>query len=577
MLYEKRNEVIEVFRKNSNKYLSQEDMQETIISISYLFWNAKFVMNNKFDNELTNNKIDSIFQKADKETQDFVWNICNFCRENLVELNLTNIVLYLDKLTEEELVEVICADYEMYSRFSSSTPSSVSDLAIMILEEVKGKEVLDLCSYTGNFLSNYAKTYKEYHYTGIEINYRNNLLTEQKLCARRVLYKVLSENVLGYKFKKNYDKIFCNFPFMLRLESKDYEKINRVNKLLDIEFSKRITSDWTFISSTINALSDNGKVVAIMPNGGLFKITDESIRKELVEKGYIEAVISIPGNVFYNTGLETNLLVLSKGNKKIKFINASELYKKEDNKNILKIKEIFNEYKNEKDSNITKIVKIKDIENMAYSLLPINYMDKQKVLVKNPKKLKDIAEIFRGYQISSTEINQLSINKNNSKPCKVINITNINNGKINKDELTTIYPDSKKMDRYLLKDKDLLVSAKGTTNKFLVVEIENEEKLIASGNFNILRFDINKINPYYIKMFFESSKGVILLNSIRSGSVLPALNMALFREMEIPVPTIKEQNEAVKRYLAKLDEIEIMKMKLKALEDSIQDITDSEF
>ena len=78
-------------------------------------------------------------------------------------------------------------------------------------------------------------------------------------------------------------------------------------------------------------------------------------------------------------------------------------------------------------------------------------------------------------------------------------------------------------------------------------------------------------------MFFESSKGLILLDSIRNGGVLPALNMSMFKEMEVPVPSMEEQEEVVKKYLAKQDEIEIAKNKLKLLEQSAQDIADSAF
>ena len=576
MLKEKRNEIVELFKKNIGKYISQEDLQEIITSITYLFWNAKFVMKNDFEKELNNNDIDCLFQKGNENNQSFIINICNSIRMNISEINMVNIVKYLNKMNEDEIVEVISEDYEIYSRFSFSTPATVSELAIKILEQANGDKVLDLCSYVGNFLTKYASKYKKYNYTGIEISYHDNILTEEKLSAQNVLNNIISANVLGYKFSKSYDKIFCNYPFALRLEQKDYDAINKNNKKLDVEFSKRITSDWAFVSSILNGLAEKGKAVTIMPNGGLYKLTDLTIRKDIVEKGYVEAVISLPGNIFNNTMIETTLLVLSNGNKRVKFINASSLCEKEENKNKLDVEKIYNEYSNVKDSDITKTISIKEIEKMSYSLLANNYMAKKKVTINNPKTLSEVAEIFRGYQITSSEINQLSEIKNNVIPCKIINITNLNDGKIDK-ELTTIYPENDKMNRYLLKNKDILVSAKGTINKFAVIEIKDDEKYIASGNFNIIRLKSNLVNPYYLKMFLESSKGTILLDSIRSGGVLPALNMALFKDMEITVPPIKEQNEAVNKYLAKQDEIEIIKNKLKLLEKNIQDLKDMEF
>ena len=72
MLKEKRNEIVELFKKNIGKYISQEDLQEIITSITYLFWNAKFVMKNDFEKELNNNDIDCLFQKGNENNQSFI-------------------------------------------------------------------------------------------------------------------------------------------------------------------------------------------------------------------------------------------------------------------------------------------------------------------------------------------------------------------------------------------------------------------------------------------------------------------------------------------------------------------------
>lgn len=576
MLKEKKNKVIEIFKNSMGKYLALANLQETIICITYLYWNAKYVVKNRISSQLTNNEIDVLLQQGTKENQDFIWNVYNTCRGAIVDANIKNILAYFEKNTEDEIIDIICDDYEKYSRYSCSTPQMITELVIKILEQTKGKRILDMCSYNGNFLTRYANVYKDYSYSGIEINPIDSIMAEERLSTQEVDYKMITENVLKYKLKECYDKIFCNFPFGLRLEQKDYDTINKINRKLNIEFSRRITSDWLFVNSVINGLSSQGKAVVVMSNGALFKINDIEIRKELIENGYVETVISLPGKLFSNTGIETTLLVLSHGNKKIKFINATSLCEKEENKNILKVEDVFNEYQNENNNEITQIVDLDNVRKMSYSLLVDNYMSKEKIVIQNPRKIADLAEIFRGYQISAAEINQLSERKKDEDEYYIINISDINNGKIDK-KLTTIYTDNKRMDRYVLENHDLLISTKGTTNKLAVIEVEDNKKYIASGNFNVVRLDTNLINPYYLKMFFESSKGLILLDSIRNGGVLPALNMSMFKEMEVPVPSMEEQEEVVKKYLAKQDEIEIAKNKLKLLEQSAQDIADSTF
>ena len=78
-------------------------------------------------------------------------------------------------------------------------------------------------------------------------------------------------------------------------------------------------------------------------------------------------------------------------------------------------------------------------------------------------------------------------------------------------------------------------------------------------------------------MFFESNKGTIVINSIKSGGVLPAINLSQFKAINVPVPPIEEQMKVVNRYLAKTDEIKIVKDKLKKLEESLIDIANEEF
>ena len=60
-----------------------------------------------------------------------------------------------------------------------------------------------------------------------------------------------------------------------------------------------------------------------MNNAGLYKLPDAEYRKLLVDNGLIEAVISLPEKIFAPyTSIPVTLLVLSRNNKQIKFING---------------------------------------------------------------------------------------------------------------------------------------------------------------------------------------------------------------------------------------------------------------
>ena len=577
-----RQNIIDLFRNNMKGYLAINDIQEAITSITYLFWNAKYVVNSKLELTEDNNKLDCYLQQGTKDNQDFIWNICNSIRSCIVESNLYNILKYLDNLSEKEIIDIICEDYGMFSRYNISTPKSINELTYQIFEKNNNNsEILDICSYTGNFLTYYAKRKNNYNFTGIEINTKSNIIAQEKMNALKVDNKLIENNVFAYKFTKKYDKVFCNYPFGLKFNQSDLDLINKNHNELKYEFTGRISSCWAFVNSVINSLSKDGKGTAVMNIAGLYKLPDAEYRKLLVDNGLIEAVISLPEKIFAPyTSIPVTLLVLSRNNKQIKFINAEKMILNKTTSrfmNELDVEGILKEYNANSNTSNTKIVNLEDVKNNNYSLYTSNYMEIEKIEIKNPMKLNTICkDIYRGYQVSSNEIKQYSENINGREEYQIVNITNITDGNIDSD-LTKIYPDTDKMDKYLLQDKDLLVSSKGTLSKFAVVEIKNNEKYIPSGNFTILRLDTNFINPYYLKIFFESNKGTAIINSIKSGGVLPAINLSQFKEINVPVPSIEEQNRIVNRYLAKTDEIKMIKNKLNKLEENLTDIANEEF
>ena len=574
-----RQEVINLFKNNIKGYIAINDIQEAITSITYLFWNKKYLEKSKLD--LANiDSIESYLLQVKKDSNDFLWNIYNSIRPCMVESNLYNIFNYLNNLSEEKIIDIICEDYSIYSRYNISTPNSINDLAYQILESNDNKEILDICSFTGNFLTYYARKNKNYNFTGIEINTRSNVIAQEKMNALRVNNNLINDNVFKQNFKKKFDKVFCNFPFGLKLNESDYNLINNLNSEIKYEFNSRISSCWAFVNSVINSLSKDGRAAIVMTNGSLFKLPDQEYRKLLVENGYVEAVISLPERLFANTYIPITLLILSKKNESIKFINAEKMLSNQifhSHVNELNVDEIMKEYNSLNNTKNSKIVSNDKVANNNYSLYVQNYMEIENIEVKNPKKLNDVCkEIYRGYQVSSNEINQCSINFDGSEEYQIVNITNINDGVIDSN-LTKIYLDTDKLNKYVLHDKDLLVTSKGTISKFAVVELKKDEKLVPSGNFTILRLDKNIINPYYLKIFFESNKGKSIINSIKSGGVLPAINLSQLKTINIPVPPLEEQIKVVNRYLAKTDEIKIVKDKLRKLEESLTDIANEEF
>lgn len=575
-----RQNIINLFKNNVKGYLAINDIQEIITCITYLFWNSKYVVKEKFNDSVNTNEY---LQKGTKENQDVIYNICNCIRPTMVESNLYNICKFLDEMSEEKLINIISDDFGIYSRYNIGTPNSINELCYKILEHNNsGNDVLDICSFTGNFLTYYAKKQPSYYYSGIEISTRSNLVAQLRLNILNVKNELFNNNVFDYNTNKKYDKIFCNYPLGVKLDDHAVNYLNNINNRINYIYTNKTSSSWAFINIVINSLKDTGKAIVVMNNAGLYSLknSDVEFRKLLVSGGYIESVISLPEKLFANTSIPVTLLVLSNNNDKIKFINAEKMIQNNkliNSAKLLNIEEILNEYANISDSSYTKIIDNKELVNESFNLHVQNYMGIENLEIKFPRILNELCfDVYRGYQISANDINLNSEPQEGLLEHKIVNIVNIIDGII-ENNLTKIYLEDGKLNKYLLKNKDLLVTLKGAITRFSVVELKENERLIPSGNFTVLRLDTSIVNPYYLKMFFESSKGNAIINSIKSGGALPSINISQLKDIKVPVPPIEEQNKIVNRYLAKTDEIQMIKSKLKNLENSLIEIKNEEF
>lgn len=104
--------------------------------------------------------------------------------------------------------------------------------------------------------------------------------------------------------------------------------------------------DYAFVLHMLNSLdAENGRMAVVLPHGVLFRGASEGkIRKQLVEMNLLDAVIGLPANLFYGTGIPACILVFKKGRTcdDVLFIDASGEgnYEKGKNQNLLRDSDI---------------------------------------------------------------------------------------------------------------------------------------------------------------------------------------------------------------------------------------------
>ncbi|AJT50276.1 type I restriction-modification protein subunit M [Limosilactobacillus mucosae LM1] len=141
-------------------------------------------------------------------------------------------------------------------------------------------------------------------------------------------------------------------------------------------------ADYAFLLHSLYHLEQNGTMAIVLPHGVLFRGAAEGkIRKALLEKGQIDAIIGMPAGLFYSTGIPTIVMVLKKhrDNRDVLFIDASKGFEKGKNQNILRdqdIAKIIETYKKRQDvDKYAHLATMDEIKENEFNLNIPRYVD----------------------------------------------------------------------------------------------------------------------------------------------------------------------------------------------------------
>ena len=182
--------------------------------------------------------------------------------------------------------------------------------------------------------------------------------------------------------KMQFDAVVANPPFSLRWDpTEETAKDFRFNRY---GVAPKSAADFAFLLHGFHFLSENGTMAIILPHGVLFRGgKEEIIRKKLIEDDNIDAVIGLPANLFYSTGIPVCIIVLKRcrKNSKILFINASgeEHYEKGKRQNILRdcdVEKIVDTYKyRHEEPRYSRQVSLQEIRENDFNLNITRYVN----------------------------------------------------------------------------------------------------------------------------------------------------------------------------------------------------------
>ena len=506
----------------------------------------------------------------------------------------------INKFTKDEILSLILFNFNYNPYFISD---GLSKLFLDILNIKDNEEVLNLYSGLGNFLiksSLYNPNTIIYGYDDFEdvLNisiiraslFSNNIKFENK-------YKNNGEKISTLEYLENrvnnnlkVDKIFLNLSLISEYYNENREKVtidyrNKIENNFKIHniIVKDASLEWLFYIFLINQLKDNGRAISLVATNILSNLQNKNTRKYFIENGYIESIILLPNNLMIDYSTQLALIVFSKENKKIRFINATEFYeneKLENNKQKIiatipsnDINNILHLLNDNKNTNISFSKRIEDFSKNEYNLDVIENIEvleefENGVIFKNVVK-----NIMRGSQIKADKL--MDEKAKRETPYIYLSLSDINDGLIDFENIETYLkriPENQ--EKFCIKNNSILLSKYGNPPyKFAIAQIPNNiEKILASSNFIIIEVDDKKLNPWYLAAFFSSNSGSIVLRTTYTGSDNPTLSIKKLEDSIIPLPTLEEQNKIGEEYKKTINEIKEMKKKLNAKIQSTKDI-----
>jgi type I restriction enzyme M protein len=188
-----------------------------------------------------------------------------------------------------------------------------------------------------------------------------------------------------------FDRVLANFPFSADwakddLQDDPYGRFDWHEKL-----PRADRGDYAFIMHMAKQLYNpnkgdehGGKAAIVIPNGVLFRSNEGRYRRPMVDNGYIDAIVTLPDNLFQNVSIPTSILVLNTNKEnaeEIAFISATaqEFYREKSSQSELTmdgIEHIIHNYRNKiNESGVSRVVGIEEIESNDYNLDTSLYVD----------------------------------------------------------------------------------------------------------------------------------------------------------------------------------------------------------
>ncbi len=241
------------------------------------------------------------------------------------------------------------------------TPAEVVRICVEICDPKENMTVYDPTVGSGGMLIQARDYLRECgaNATNLPLYGQEKMGTTWSICKMNMLLHGISHAVIAQQDTlrepqhqaddgnlMRFDRVLANPPFSQNYIKKEIKHPGRFPVWMPEKGKK---ADLMFVQHMLAVLKSDGRLATVMPHGVLFRGGEErEARQYFIDKGYLEAVIGLPSNLFYGTGIPACILVLNKAgtaerlgeNGGVLFINADREYREGKAQNHLRPEDI---------------------------------------------------------------------------------------------------------------------------------------------------------------------------------------------------------------------------------------------
>lgn len=304
--------------------------------------------------------------------------------------------------------EIVAEHHKNKDKIEIYDPTSGSGSLLLTIGKSVGRHILDK-----NHVRYYAQELKENTYNLTRMNLVMRGISPSNIdtrCADSLDEDWPIEKTGPKAGEPLYvDAVVSNPPYSQHWDPEDAEFDARFKNYGVAPKSK---ADYAFLLHELHHLKPDGIMTIVLPHGVLFRGSPDDgaegqIRQRLVEKNQIDAIIGLPANIFFGTGIPTLIMVLKQHRDRddILIIDASKGYIKDGKQNKLRasdIKRVADTWRSREEiPGFSRRVSRDMIRENGYNLNIPRYVDSSEA----PEQYDIYATMFGG--IPNSEINNL--------------------------------------------------------------------------------------------------------------------------------------------------------------------------